>query len=189
MLGQDRHQPDDQRHLAVAAAIEGEFDLALAGLLDLGDLLVIGAVIGAAVIAQQPEREDDVVDGNRRPIREFRLRPQGEFDGTAVVGRFDALGDQTIKREGLVIGARQQALVEIIAQALGGVALDDQGIEAVERALHAEDHAPAFASVGIDVGEVGEAIWLRRRAMHREPLLRLCHSAAGQEQDEAQNQG
>ena len=179
MLGQDRHQSDDQRHLAVAARVEGEFDLALAGLLDLGDLFVIGAVIGAAVIAQQRMREDHVVDGDRRPIREFCLWPQSELDETAVVGRLDALGDQTIKREGLVIGAREQAFVEIVAQAFAGVALDDQGIEAVIGALHAEHNAPALASVGVDVGKMGKIRWFLRRAMHGKPVLRFCHGAAG----------
>ena len=50
--------------------------LRVAGLLDLRDLLVVGAVIGAPVIAQQRVGEDHVVDGDRRAIGKFRLRAQ-----------------------------------------------------------------------------------------------------------------
>ena len=88
--------------------------LALAGLLHLGDLLVVGAVIGAPVIAQQRVREDHVVDGDRRAVGELRLGAQRELDEAAVGGRLDALGDQAVKREGLVIGAGEQALIDDI---------------------------------------------------------------------------
>src|SRR5262249_3865764 len=53
VLREDRHQAHDQRHLAVAALIEGEAHLALAGLLYLGDFTIIEAMVWPPVIAQQ----------------------------------------------------------------------------------------------------------------------------------------
>ena len=42
MLGQHVELADDQRHLAVSRSVEGEGDLALAGLLDLRDVAIVG---------------------------------------------------------------------------------------------------------------------------------------------------
>ena len=103
-------------------------------------------------------------------------------------GRLDALGDQPVEGEGLVIGPGQQALIEIVAHAFGRVALDDQRIEAVVGALHAEHDATPFGRVGIDVGKMAEILGSSRRAMHGKPGLRLGYGAAGQYQSEAQNQ-
>ena len=178
MLRQDRHQAHDQRHLAVAALVEGEAHLARTGLLDLDDLLVIRAVIGPAVIAQQRVREDHVVDGDRRAVRELGRRVQRELDEASVGRRLDRLGDQPVKRERLVIGAREQALIDIVADAVGRLALHDQRIEAVIGALHGEGHAAAFRRVLLHVGKVVEAGRLARAAMHGDARQGLGASAA-----------
>jgi hypothetical protein len=51
VLREDRHQAHNQRHLAVAALIEGEAHLALTSLLHLGDFTIIGAMVWPPVIA------------------------------------------------------------------------------------------------------------------------------------------
>ena len=187
MARQHRHQAHDQRHLAVAARIEGELDLAVAGLLHLRHLLIVGAVVRAPVIAQQLEGEDHVVDGDRLAVGEFRLGVERELDEAPVVRRLDAFGDQAIEAERLVVSAREQALIDIFADAFRAHALDDQRIEAVEGAAFGEDKPPALRRIGIGVGKMREARRLRRFAMHGDPGRGVA-SAADRNQQESRKQ-
>ena len=75
MLGQHIELPDNQRHLAISGAVEDERDFALARLLDLGDMAVIGAN-GRAVFLERLHREDHVLDSNRLAIMMMRALPR-----------------------------------------------------------------------------------------------------------------
>ena len=185
--GRTGHQSDDERHFAVTARVEGEFHLARPGLLHLGDLLVVGAMIGPAVIAQERVGKDHVGDRDRSAVGELRFRAQRELDVAPVVRRFHALGDQPVEGEGLVIGAREQALIDVFAHALGRNALDDQGVETVEGTLHGEGRAAALGRLGIGIGKMRKPSGLERLAMHGKALLRTGRSAA-REQEQAQSQ-
>ena len=74
MLGEHRHQPEDEGQLAVVAAGKIEAHRALADRLGFGDLGVIGAVVGAAVVAQELPGEDDILGGDGLAVGEFRRR-------------------------------------------------------------------------------------------------------------------
>ena len=183
MFRQDRHQSHDQRHLAVAIAIECELHLAFARLFGAGDFLVIGAVVGTAMIAQRLEGEDHVIDRDRRAVGELGLRVQRELDGAPVLRHVDRLGDQPIEREGLVIGARHQALIDEVADALGGDAFDDEGIETVEGPAPGEDQPAALWRVRIDVGKGGETLLGPRLAMHGDSRRGLRNGPSGRWQE------
>ena len=82
-----------------------------------------------------------------------------------IVG-FDAARQQAVERERLVVAARHQALDDVAAHRLQGETLDDERIEAVERAEHALDDPPALGRVGIGIGQRGKVVRHGRRAMH-----------------------
>ena len=56
MLRQHRNFADDERQLAIAGAVEGEFDVALADLLALDDVPVVGAYIGLFFFSASNEK-------------------------------------------------------------------------------------------------------------------------------------
>ena len=74
VLRQDRHQAEDQRQLAVVGVLDVEADAALADPLDPLDLGVVGAVVRPALVAEELEAEDHVVDRDRLAVGELRLR-------------------------------------------------------------------------------------------------------------------
>ncbi len=145
-------------------------------------------MIGPAMIAQQRVREDHILDRDRHAVGELRLGAQRELDEAAVRGRLHALGNQPVEAEGFVIGAGEQALIDIFAHALRRRALDDQRIETVEGALHGEDDASALGSVRIGVRKVSKAFGLARLPMHGQSRARFRPGSAGEEQEEAQNE-
>ena len=189
MARQHRHQAHDQRHLAVAAAIEGELHLAVAGLLHARDLLIVGAVVGPPVIAQQSVREDHVVHGDRRAVGELGLRVQRELDEAPIVRRLDLLGDQAIERERLVVSPGEQALIDIFADAFGALAFDDERIETVEGAALGEREPPTLRRIRIGVGKMGEARRLGGLAMHGNARRRLATEAARKQHEEKNEEG
>ena len=132
-------------------------------------------------------REDDIVDGDWRPIGELRIRVQRELDIAPIGRRLDALGDQPVEREGLVIGAREQTLLDIVAYAVGRRALDDQRIETVVRALHGEDGAAPLGRIWIGIGKMREAGGLEGLAMHGDACRGLSPCADRKEQEEGQD--
>ena len=123
-----------------------------------GDVLERDLVGGLALLQEHLPGEDDVVGGDRDAVGEFRLGPQVEDHPAAVLGVFQALGDQAVGGVGLVGRAGEQAVVEQ-AEALRRLALQDEGVEAVEglaAAGAAEAHGAALGGVGIDEVEVLE---------------------------------
>ena len=170
-LREDRHLTHDQRQLAVEAHGEGEFHLALADLLGLQRVAIIGAVEGVAPGLEGIERKHHVVDGDRRAVVPARLGAQGEGDPRAVLGHFDLFGDQAVLRERLVLGPGHQRL-EHLAQASRRLALEDERVEVVEAADRVQSHFAALGRVRVGVIEVGEVGAVFQIAVHR-------HAVAG----------
>ncbi len=166
MLRQDRHQAEDQRQFAVVAAGEVEAHGARIETLGLADLGIIGAVIGPAVIAQQLPGEHDVVGRDRRAVGKMRRGVEPERDVAPRVVGLDRAREQAVEREGLVIAARHQTFEHVAADRLHGEALDDERIEAVERAEHALHQRSALGRVGIGVGRGDKILRHGRGAMH-----------------------
>ena len=155
VLGEHRHQPEDQRQLAVVAAGKIEAHRAFADHLGLGDLGVIGAMVGPAFVAQQLPGEDHVVGRDRLAVRETRGGVEREGDVAALGVGLDRAGDQPVERERLVVAARHQALDHVAADGPQREPLDDQGIEAVEGAEHAVHQAAALGRGRIGVAAHG----------------------------------
>ena len=93
-----------------------------------------------------------------------------------VVG-LDRLGEQRIEREGLVARAHHQRLEDVVAEdqverAARGAALDDEGVEAVERARPGIVDAAALRRIGIGIGKMREIGRQRRLAMHGDGVRR-----------------
>ena len=197
--GQHRHQSEDQRQLAVAGTCEVEPHGSLADRLGLGDLAVIGAVVGSAFVAQQLPGEDHVRRRHRRAVREARggIERKGRVAARRV--GLDRLGKKAVEREWLVVAARHQAFdhrarddVDAAdqgrAQALGGQALDDERIEVVEGAEHALHQAAPLRRRGIDVGQVVEPGGECRLAVHGNGVARFA-GAGRANGGEARKQG
>ena len=96
-----------------------------------------------------------------------------ERDRAAIVGDLYAFGYEPIECERLVQTACHQALVNVLADAGDRLALDDQRVEAVKRAVGVEHHTPAFGRIGIDVRIVLEIGGLLGRAVHGNAMGRL----------------
>ncbi len=173
VLGKHRHQPEDERDLAVAGRVEGEADDPVRQTLRLRDLGEIGAVVGATLGLEQLEREQHVVGRDRLAVGEVCLGVEMEGDRRAVFGNLDAFGHEPVEREGLVEAARHETLDGEVANAVGGDTLDDEWVEVVERPVGAEDETPAFGRVGIDVGEMREARRLLGLAVEGNGVHRL----------------
>ncbi len=181
MARQDRHQAEDERQLAVGGAGEVEAHGPLGERSGAGDLDVIGAVIRTAVIPEQFPGEDDVGRGHRRAVGERCSGIEIERHiGPLGVG-LDRAGQEAVQRERLVIAAHQQAFEHAATQLRRRESLDDEGIEAVERAEHAAHEAAALGRIGIDVAEGGEALRERRLSMHGDGMSGLRRRAGGNE--------
>ena len=172
VLGENRHQPEDERQLAILAVLERELDGALRQLFRRAHFREIRAVVGPALGLQQFEGKEHVVRRHGRAVGKLRFRIEREGDGGAVVGDVDGLGEEAIEREGFIQPARHQGLDRKLARACRGGALDDQRIEAVEGAGIGKPQTSAFRCIGVDVGEVIEIARLFGRAMERDCPLR-----------------
>ena len=171
MLGQDRHQAEDQRQFAVAGVAEIEPHRERVGRFGLCDLGIILAMVGTALVAQQGPGKQHVLGAHRLPVRETRQRIEMEGDVTPGVVGFHAFGQQAIQREGLVIAPRHQAFdheapLDAYPDLLHGDAPDDQRIEAVEGSEKALHQPAAFRRIGIGIGHMAEIGRQGRRAMH-----------------------
>jgi hypothetical protein len=174
VAGEHRHQSEDERQLAIFAAGKVEAHGTLADRFGLGDLGVVGAMVGASFVAQKLPGEDHVLDRDRLAVGEPRRRVEMKGDVAALRVGLDRARDQAIEREGLVVAARHQALDHVATDRRRGDALHDEGIEAVERAEHALHEAPAPGGGGIGIGQPGKARGQRRLAVHGDTVSRFA---------------
>ena len=156
MLGQYRHQAEDQRQLAVVGAPEIEPHGMRVGRFGLCDFGIILAMVGAAFVAQQRPGEQHVLGEHGLPVGETRPGIEMEGDIAPGVVGLHALCQQTIECEGLVIAPRHQAFHNKAPDLLHGEAPDDQGIEAVEGAEKTLHQPAAFRRFGIGIGHMGK---------------------------------
>ena len=156
MLRQHRHQAEDQRQLAIVGAGQIEAHDALRQRLGLGDLDVIGAVVGPALVAQKLPGKDHVLGGHRFAVGELRGGIEREGDVGAVGVGLDGAGEQAVEREWLVIAARQQAFDHVAADLRQREAFDDERVEAVEGAEHALRQSAALGRRRIGVARMVE---------------------------------
>ena len=118
------------------------------------------------MIAQRRQREDDIGRGDGLAVGKARLRPQHESHPAAIGADIDALGEKAIHREGLGVVAAHHALEHIGRDAQGFLALDDEGIDAVEAARSGLAQHAALRRLGIGIGQMGKAVRQGRRPMH-----------------------
>jgi hypothetical protein len=170
---QDRHQPEQQRSLAVARQSEGEAHAAVADLLGRRHLAVVRAVIEPALLLEERVAEQNVLGRNRTSVGEPGFGPEVERDERAIGGELDALRNQAVERERLVAAARHQALEHVLAQARRRDAPVDEGVEAVEAAQHAENEAAAAGSVRVHIGKVADPGGMLWCAVHGKGVQRL----------------
>ena len=179
MLGQYRHQAEDQRQLAVVGATEVEPHRERVGRFGLCDLGIILAMVGTALVAQQSPGKQHVLGEHRLAVREARPGIEMEGDVAPGVVGLHALGQQAIEREGLVIAPRHQAFDHEASDLLHGEAPDDQGVEAVEGAENALHQPATLRRIGIGIGHMGEIGRQGRRAMHGDGVTFLRRRPAG----------
>ena len=181
VLRQDRHEAgNDQREFAVRLVVEGEPDLAGAGLFDPGDLRHACIEGRAALLGQQLIGEDHVLRRDGFAVRPFRGGIDREFDPRTVVGHGHGLRQQAIEREGLVGAARHQRFEYQLA--VFGVPhaprrrshrIQHERIEGIEGAGHAMSDLATLRRFRIDVGKVAEIRRQGRLAQHRDRVDRL----------------
>ena len=153
--GQDRHHRQGQRQLAVVRAGKVEAHRPVVRRFDALDEAVGGALLRTAFRLQEIEGEEDVGRGDRRAVGKMRRRVEVEDDLVARRVGLEALGDEAVERERLVVGAGHQRLIDVADEALRGrQGLDVVGVQAVERAEIGEVEPAAFGRVGVDVGEM-----------------------------------
>ena len=166
MFGEDRHQSEDQRQFAIIRTGKIETNRSFTDALGLRHLDVVGTVVRPAFVTQQFPRENHVIRRHGFAIGKTRRRIDRERHVTPRVVRLDAIGEQAVQREWFVIAARQEALDCVAADIGRHEAFDDQVIEAVESAEHAERQLATLARRGIGIGRRAEIGWPGRLALH-----------------------
>ena len=172
VLRQHRHQPEDQRQLAVVGAGQIEPHLASGERLGLGDLGVVGAEVRPALVAQQLPGKDHVLGRDRLAVGKLRRGIDLERDIGALGVGLDGPRQQAIERERLVIAARHQAFDHVAAHLRQREALHDERIDAVEGAEDAVREPPALGRLWIGIADAVEARGLGRLAVHGDGVLR-----------------
>ena len=156
VLCQHRHQSDDERQFAVVSAGKVEAHRAPIGRFGFGDLDVIGAEIRPTFVAQQLPGKNHVSRRHRLAVGEAGRRIDSETDvGACGIGR-DAVGQQAVERERLVIAAGEEAFDDVAPHIGSRQSFHDEGVEAVEGAEDALRQVPAFRRLRIGVGRMGE---------------------------------
>ena len=112
-FGKNRELPDDLRQGAMAGAVEGERDLAIAGFFRLHHLVVIGHRLRIRFL-ERGERENDVVGRDRRAVMPFCFRPQPKRHGRKIVRIAQRFGQEAVSGRDFVERLRQQRVVKEI---------------------------------------------------------------------------
>ena len=186
VLRQHRQLADDLRQLAVAGLREGEGDLALAGLLRLGYVLVVEGVL-RAVRLEGLEREDHVRRRDRPAVMPARLLAQPIGDGgmsggwrTASARRPYSVPTSScaVFHERVVDERRCRSRARLSRPATKRLKLSKVPCDA-------EAHEPALRRVRVDVVEMREAGRVFRLAEEREPVppFRLAGAGGGRGRD------
>ena len=136
VFSEHRHQAEDQRQFAIVGAGQIEAHGALGRRRRLDHLGVIDAVIRPAFVAQQLPGENHVIGRHRFAVGKTRRRIEREGDMASRGIGLHAVGEQAVKRERLVIAAREQAFDHVAADIGRRQAHDDERIKAVEGAEH-----------------------------------------------------
>ena len=153
MPGQDRHLAGDQRQFLVAGVLQDETDRPVVQLLQPFHLRIIVAVIrDAARILECGKGEDDIIGGDRFPIRPVRFRIEPVGDRQAVGGDLRLFGQQSIHREWFIrIGAAGHQRLENQDGRIGKIiSLQRIWIELGEPARETNPQFAAFGGIGID---------------------------------------
>ena len=156
MFRQDVELAQDERHFAIARPVEDEGDLALSGLLHLGDVAVIGRQSGA-VLLERLHREDHVTDRDRFAVVVARGGAQAER-GVAEIARMrHRFRDQPVFGRHFVERGREQRIRDH-AGAGGDRPFEpgDDLVEIVERAHGHESHGACLRRLRVDVIEMLE---------------------------------
>ena len=172
MLGQDRHEPEQQRRLAIAVRVEIETDSARLHDRRLERGAVVRAHVGEPLLLELLPGEDHVVGGDRAAIGKARARIEVEDDVAAVGRDFDRAGKQAVKRERFVERASRAGSRRHNRAGRRGDAADDERREAVERPVLAEDDAATLGGVRIDIGEVRKVARQSGCAVHGDAVRR-----------------
>ena len=149
-----------------------------------GDLGIIDAVVGAALVTHELPGKYDVLRRHRLAVGEPRRRIELEGHIAARLIGVDVARDQPIERKRLVIAARHQAFDHLAADdvdvadqrgahALSHQAARDEGIDAFKSSQYALNQAAALRCVGIDIAEMTEIGRECGLAMHRNGVARL----------------
>ena len=178
MLGEHRHEAEDQRELMVVASGKVKTYCPLADDFRLGYLGIIGAIIGTAFIPQKFPRKDDILRGDRRAVGEASGRIEVENDVAALGVRFHRARDQAIEAERLVVSARHQTFDHVAAHGWRCDSLDDEWVEAVESAEHALHKAAALWRGGVGIREPGEVLGHCQLAVHGDAITPFPGSRA-----------
>ena len=157
MLRQHAELTQDHRHFTVTRRIEDEGDLALAGLLDLHDVAIVGR-LHRAVLLDHFHREDHVLDRDRLAIVVARVGAQAERRRREVGRMADRFGDQPILGRHFVERSDTIKVSEIIPAptATDPFKPGHDLVEVVEGAECDHAHGAALRRVRIDVVEMLE---------------------------------
>src|SRR5205807_10055922 len=102
---------DDQRHLPIARAVEDKRDLALARLLDLGDMTIVGRMAWA-VFLERLHGKDNVLDSDRFAVMVPCGVAQTKRGRCKVARMADSFGDQAVLGRYFVERGYQQGVGE-----------------------------------------------------------------------------
>ena len=135
--------------------LEIEPDLVAVDRLDPGHVAKQDTELRMPLLDQRPISEGDVVGRDRRAVVEPGPGPEPEGDPAARVRELDRLGDEAVERIRLVEGAGHQRVEHKRVPRLLP-ALEDEGVEGLERIESPELQRPALGRVRIDVIEMAE---------------------------------
>ena len=157
VLRQDRKLAHDLRELAVFLLVEGEGDLALAGLLCVTDVLVVQGVL-RVVGLQGFEGEDHIHGRHRLAVVPARLRAQPIGDGGEIGRVAHGFRQEAVFGSDFIERARHQRVVDQ-ADAVLDLSLHagNGQVEIIERALGPKPDDAALRRVWVDVIEMLEA--------------------------------
>jgi hypothetical protein len=138
------------------------------------------------LLLEDVERENNIVGSECRAVGKFGLGAQAESDRAAVACHIGGTGDEAVDRIRLVECPRHQRVVEV-PQALGSVAFQNEGVEAVERGEGGgPDHgqAAALRGVGIDPFEMLEVGRVFELSEGRQAMLAVVGGGADRDEEE-----